>query len=150
MVISTFYLPMELSNRSLNLVGIFENHKRFRSYIFAHAFSAFTNEIFFEQINLIVLPDASLRCSCELLCCFLVGWFFAHFFLITCHRYVILGITTLGPASFVMEHSLVLGGDSVSVHRVLGVSGDVVHVNSVGVSANIVPIVGGVWHLLTD
>jgi hypothetical protein len=61
-------LPSNLSYGALNLVRIFEDHKSFSVNLFTHIFGFLTCEVLLEQVNLIVLLNATFSCSSQILC----------------------------------------------------------------------------------
>jgi len=63
----SIHLPSNLSYGALNLVGIFEDHKSLGVDLFTHIFRFLTCEVLFEQVNLVVLFNASLSGPSEIL-----------------------------------------------------------------------------------
>lgn len=98
------WMPTYLSNCPLDLVWILEDHNSFSGYSLREVLWLFSVEVLLKQINLIVLSDALLSSSHEVLSCLCepLGWVSVQFF------EILLNITWLSVVVFLRPPYLIM------------------------------------------
>jgi hypothetical protein len=66
-MVLTIDLPGNLSYSTLDSVRIFEDHKSFSVNLFTHIFCFLTRKVLLEQVNLIVLLNATFSSPSQIL-----------------------------------------------------------------------------------
>lgn len=149
-VVRPINLPGNFGNGTFDHVRVFEDHKSLGEKVIGHGFSGLSREIFFEEINFVVLLNASLRSFGEILGSLFVARVLGEFFQVSYYLDIIGGVILTRPASNIMGHSLVFGLNTFSVDSVDLHQRDVVTIVPVGVLQKILSFSIIVGQLFAD
>lgn len=145
-------LPRNFCNGAFYLVGVLEDHEGFGGDFLAHVLGLLAGEVFLEEIDFVVLLDATFSCpgkvssgrgeaegrvSVELL-----G--------VPLHVLLISVVHVLGPPTDTVIHSTIFGLYALCVNGVDLEGGDVVKVDFVGVPQDVVFTESWIGLLLTN
>ena len=111
-------MPCDLGHGSLDNVGVLEDHDSLGSDWLRHEFGILTREVLLEQINLVVLLDATSGALDKLTS----GLTEAHCWLLSELSHVLVDfvllliVVFLGPTTNGVSHTAVLGWNALSVN----------------------------------
>jgi len=149
-VVAAIDLPSNFCNGTFNLVGVFENHKRFGINLLAHVFSLLGGEVLLEHVDFVVLLHATLGSAGKVSGSGseTKGQISVEFLGVTLNVLVIGVIDLSGPSTNNVSHTTVFSFDAICLNSMLRKNGDVVHHDLVGVSQDVAFSDRGVGHLL--
>ena len=111
-------VPRNLGNRSLDDVGVLEDHDSLGRDWLRHELRVFTLEVLLKEIDLVVLLDAAGGALHELTGCLSEAhrWLLGQFSHVLVDFVGLLVVVLLGPTTDGVSHSIVLGRHALSVH----------------------------------
>lgn len=132
---ATFTLPGNFSNGAFYLIGVLKDHESLSRNLLGHVLGLLASEILFEQIDFIVLLNATLSSSGEISSCTgkAKSRISIELLSVSLDMLLICVVHVSGPSTNRVIHSAVFSLDALRVHCVDLESRDVVKDDLVGV-----------------